>query len=363
MRLAWIMGVLAMATILHGCSPTPRAERLPPADQAPYALLPAAQLAAEQPRIDAFWRDHGVAGAFQGEAGVTIRFMRFRQPQPGPAVVIASGRTEFTDKYRELAFDFWRQGYSVYLHDHRGQGRSGRLLADKPQLGHVERFDDYVQDLHRFVQTEVEVAGHTVKFVVAHSMGGGIATRYLQQHPGVFRAAALSSPMHAPNLAPLGRLGCPWMWATAFVCRTCYAPLFIGGPYKKPEMEGNIYTTSPERFAAWQKSVEGLQDQQRLGSASRHWVAQACEAADAMLADVGKIKVPVMVLQSIHDKAVAPTAQDAFCAAMAQAGNPCKPQGRPVPYEAGHELFIERDDVRNDVVARMLAFFAPLHGV
>jgi len=37
-------------------------------------------------------------------------------------------------------------GFDVLIIDHRGQGRSGRLLAD-PHLGHVNRFNDYVDDL------------------------------------------------------------------------------------------------------------------------------------------------------------------------------------------------------------------------
>ena len=357
MRATWMAVGLALA--LQACAlPDPRAERPPEIDRTRHGLLAAAQLAAQQPRIEAFWREHGVPGSFRGVDQLTIQYLRFRQPQPGPAVVIASGRTEFTDKYQELVYDFWRHGYSVYLHDHRGQGRSDRLLADKPQLGHVERFDDYVQDLHTLVQRET--TGHAVRFLVGHSMGGGIATRYLEQHPGVFRAAALSSPMHAPNPGPLGSLGCPWMKAFEFVCPTCYAPLFLGGPYQAPQMHGNPYTTSNERFAAWQRAVERLEPRQRLGSASRHWVAQACRAGEAMLADVPRIEVPVMVFQSTTDQAVAASAQDAFCVAMRDAGNACRPHGWPVPDTAGHELFIERDEVRNDVVARMLDFFGAL---
>lgn len=46
-------------------------------------------------------------------------------------------------------------GFDVLIIDHRGQGRSGRLLAD-PHLGHVNRFNDYVDDLAAFWQQEVQ---------------------------------------------------------------------------------------------------------------------------------------------------------------------------------------------------------------
>ncbi|HEV8689846.1 MAG TPA: alpha/beta fold hydrolase, partial [Ideonella sp.] len=115
--------------------------------------------------------------------------------------MISNGRTETYLKYKELAFDLARARYSVYIHDHRGQGMSPRLFtdADAHDKGHVERFDDYVEDLHAFVGQVVRPEQPGRLFLLAHSMGGGIAARYLQKYPDTFTAAALSSPMLEPN--------------------------------------------------------------------------------------------------------------------------------------------------------------------
>ena len=64
-------------------------------------------------------------------------------------------------------------------HHHRGQGRSGRLLAD-PHLGHVNRFNDYVDDLAAFWQQEVQPGPWRKRYILAHSMGGAISTLFLQ---------------------------------------------------------------------------------------------------------------------------------------------------------------------------------------
>lgn len=65
----------------------------------------------------------------------------------------------------------------VMIIDHRGQGRSGRLLSDTHR-GHVVNFSDYVDDLAALWQQQV-VPGHWRKrFILAHSMGGAIATLF-----------------------------------------------------------------------------------------------------------------------------------------------------------------------------------------
>ncbi len=96
-----------------------------------------------QQTLPDFWRQHAVEGEFKGKDGVTIRYAALRQAKVERAILIVNGRVESYLKYQELAWDLWRQGYSLYLIDHRGQGMSGRMLND-PQKGYVDQFDDYV---------------------------------------------------------------------------------------------------------------------------------------------------------------------------------------------------------------------------
>ncbi len=51
-------------------------------------------------------------------------------------VVISIGRIKSCVKYPEVADDLFQCGYDVMIIDHRGQGLSGRLLADS-HWGHV----------------------------------------------------------------------------------------------------------------------------------------------------------------------------------------------------------------------------------
>lgn len=84
-----------------------------------------------------FWRQRDEA-EFTGVDDIPVRFVRFRAQHHDRVVVICPGRIESYVKYAELAYDLFHLGFDVLIIDHRGQGRSGRLLAD-PHLGQIGR--------------------------------------------------------------------------------------------------------------------------------------------------------------------------------------------------------------------------------
>ena len=86
--------------------------------------------------IENFYKS-GKEGYFTGKANIQIYYKIFRQADlENPAILISSGRTEAAIKYKELIFDLYSNGYSVYIQDHRGQGMSGRMTED-PDMEHA----------------------------------------------------------------------------------------------------------------------------------------------------------------------------------------------------------------------------------
>lgn len=301
-----------------------------------------------------FWRQHAVEGEFKGKDGVIIRYAALRQEKVDRAILIVNGRVESYLKYQELAWDLWRQGYSLYLIDHRGQGMSGRMLDD-PQKGYVDQFDDYVVDLKQFHDQIIMADQPTKLFLLAHSMGGAISARYLERWPEDIKAAVLSSPMLGINLGGLPKWLAKGLAATlgtvgGWIGEPPYGP--GQGPYQDDGFADNGLTHSHSRYQAFRQLYEQY-PQIKLGGATAHWIYQGITGADAAIAEAGAIKTPLLVLQAGDDKIVDNAAQDRFCTlAKCEGGKPLRIEG------AWHELLMETDDKRQPALTAMAEFFA-----
>ncbi|MFM5360113.1 alpha/beta fold hydrolase [Aeromonas veronii] len=307
-----------------------------------------------QQTLPDFWRQHAVEGEFKGKDGVTIRYAALRQAKVDRAILIVNGRVESYLKYQELAWDLWRQGYSLYLIDHRGQGMSGRMLND-PQKGYVEQFDDYVVDLKQF-HDQIIMADQPAKlFLLAHSMGGAISARYLERWPDDIKAAVLSSPMLGINLGGLPKWLAKGLASTIGTVGGWFGEPPYGpgqGTYQDHGFADNELTHSQSRYQAFRQIYE-QHPQIKLGGATAHWIYQGITGADATIADAGAIKTPLLVLQAGNDSVVDNAAQDRFCTiAKCEGGKPLRIEG------AWHELFIESDDKRQPALTAMVDFFA-----
>lgn len=143
--------------------------------------------------------DCRVSGYFTGFGNIRIFYEYFLAEKSRGSVVMLHGMSEFTRKHYELAYYLLQQGYSVFLYDQRGHGRSERL-TDQLDLIHVDRFFDFVEDLQLFLQNIVLPVAARPLHLYGHSMGGAVAIEYLAAHPDIFQKAILSSPLFEPQV-------------------------------------------------------------------------------------------------------------------------------------------------------------------
>jgi len=323
--------------------------------------------------IAAFWQQ-GNFSHFSGVNDVRINYAVFNhnaaniKSDNNPSkkcLVISSGRSEGYLKYKELSFDLFNLGFNVFLIDHRGQGLSEREL-ENPHKGYVENFQYYVDDLAMFIESIVSphctVDGNIFKpYLLAHSMGGAIAARYLQDYPNNIQAAVLSSPMLGFNSG-----GIPDIVAKPLIKTTAQlnqwfdeTPWYFFGQedYVQNDFVGNPLMHCElrhQQFSQLYHKTPAIQ----LGGITVKWLTESIAALEKIFTNINKIITPTLVIQAGADKIVNNQAQDDFCQQLHQLHPQSCPNGIPlVVKDAYHELFFESDIYRQQALTAVEEWF------
>ena len=287
-------------------------------------------------------------GTFRGCDGNPLCYHVFRAENPVGNLVLLHGFTESTEKYEELSWYFLRSGLSVYLYDQRGHAKSYRAVEDKT-LTHVERFEEYVRDVDCFLQQVVP--SDLPLYLFSHSMGGGVAALYLEEHPDVFQKAVLSSPMIAPSTgsypAFVGRAICRLM----ILFGQAKKRIFLSSEYPGQESFADSCGNSEVRFARYEAFRRTHPDYQNFSPTYR-WTLESLKVRKKILKK-GRpegIRTEVLLLSAGLDNMVRNDAQEAFAARVPA----CRLQ--PFP-DAKHEIFVSTDDIMESFVPAVLSFF------
>lgn len=297
-------------------------------------------------------------GYITGQSGLSLYWSAFTRPEHTKAVVLVNGRVETLEKYLEVIFDLVNQGYDVYSYDHRGQGYSDRLVMQPQDIGHVVDFADYVADLHIFIHQVVDKQRYSSRYLLAHSMGGAVATLYAQQHPDAFDAIAMTAPMYGINVKPLLKK------TGARLCRVLswfnhpagYAP--GQGPYQAKAFVDNPLTQSETRFLWFRRLFDDNRHLQ-IGGPSSRWIWQAMEASERCLTAAETVTTPLLLLQAGKDTIVCNDAIFTFYRRRQRSGQPIQFK---IIANARHELLFEQDKYRVPSVTEILDFFALYQG-
>ena len=248
-----------------------------------------------------------------GKGGLPLFCSVFRAEDPCGTVLVLHGFTENAYKYSELIYSLVMNRFSVVAYDQRGHGRSGRVegLSD-PSVTHVDRFEDYVEDLKIVCNTFLPELPKPW-LIFSHSMGGAVAALYLEQYPETFSAAAFCAPMIAPNTQ-----GIPSYVASA-MCRAACAlgrekhyPFFMK-PYSGPEDFETSCATDPARFA-WYDGVKASCMDFRNSVPTYRWTSESIAVTKKILAPGApeSITCPVLLSTADRDSSVLPEPQKQF---------------------------------------------------
>ena len=248
-----------------------------------------------------------------GFGDCSLYCVSYKADHPIANVLIVHGFTENAYKYAELIWSLLHLRFNVIAYDQRGHGRSSRSEGiPVPSVTHVDHFSDYVNDMKNVCDCFRQDS--TLPFLVfAHSMGGAVASLFLEQYPDYFTAAVLSSPMIAPYIGGVpGSLASALCFIAGILGKRKRNPFFMK-PYSGPENFEESCATDPDRFA-WYNEVKASRTEFQNSVPSYQWAYEALHVTKKILAPGApeKISCPVLLFSAETDTSVLSGPQKAF---------------------------------------------------
>ncbi|MDC0887159.1 alpha/beta hydrolase [Altererythrobacter sp.] len=276
------------------------------------------------------------------------------------SILFLPGRGDHYEKYLETLDQWHRAGWQVTAADWRGQAASGRLGADEV-TGHIDDFSTWVDDLAT-LWADWKATSPGPHILAAHSMGGHLSLRAVEERRVDPDAVVLSAPMlgfygrilpdsimhkAARLIAKLGDRRRPaWKWSEK--------------PGEMPAGRLKLLTHDDARYSDelwWREQRPELV----MGPGSWGWVERAYASMRAMFEPGGleAVQTPVLLVGTHNDKLV-------DMKAIVEASERL-PNGELLAFgkEAHHEILREADEVRNramDAIAGFLDRVAPRTG-
>jgi lysophospholipase len=303
-----------------------------------------------QSNIQPFWQQGVCLGDFVTHDQLTISYAFIIHPQSIGSIVISTGRIEAYLKYKEVIFDLYQNGYSVFIHDHRGQGLSARM-TENPHMGYVEDFSDYVTDLELFMQLVVLPNSKHNLSLLCHSMGSAIGALYCLSYPERFKKVIFLAPMFGikPALPT-------WLAAMLVKLHFSFGQLlgrqygyFMGQKdYVSHKFANNKLTQSEVRYTIFRQEYLDTPEVQ-LGGVTGHWLQAAAKAMDLIEQRAHELVLPVLAIQAGNDLVVDNVRQRRVVAKL-------KNYQLTVIDGAKHEVLMEQDHYRVPAMQAVLAF-------
>ncbi len=277
-------------------------------------------------------------GSFIGSENAKIYFEKYKVRNEKGRIVISHGFTEYIEKYRELIYYFTREGYSTFIMEHRGHGRSGCLGRNNTQIN-IEDFNYYVNDLKLFIDKEVLRNKNENLFLFSHSMGGAIGIMFLEKYPKYFSKAILSSPMLEISVGKV----------PAFLARSlAKIKILIGKgdefilgnmPYDSTYDFFLASTSNESRYTYYYREIIGNSKLQR-GGGSYRWLYESLKAIKniSKRKNISKINAEVILFQSGRDDLVGARGISKFI-------KKCDKAMLVKFNKAKHEIYLENNDI------------------
>ena len=291
--------------------------------------------------------DGGQAWWLTASDGVRLRLGFWPLAGARGTVLMFPGRTEYIEKYGQLARDFHAAGYAMSAMDWRGQGLADRALTPR-DIGHVGAFSEFQLDVIAMADALDEIGAPRPWHLLAHSMGGAIGLRALHQALDVERVV-FSAPMWRIALSWTNRIAANLLQYISQPLGLDHRFTPTTGPAQPGVFANNRLTTDRAQFEYMEHQVARYPEL-ALGGPSTRWMIEALrETSDLM--EMPAPARPALTFLGNGERIVS---KPAIRNRMAN-----WPGGQLVILDgAEHEVLMEAPAIRAKVMAATLEWFA-----
>ena len=227
--------------------------------------------------------------SFKGVGGLNI-FTRSWLPagQARGVVVLVHGFNSHSGYYSWVAGQLVANGLAAYALDLRGRGKS------EGERFYVEKFSDYVNDVHSFVKIAKSEQPNLPAFLLAHSAGGVVGCVYALEHQAELSGLICEDFAHevpAPDFA---------------------LAVFKGLSHIAPH--AHTLKLKNEDFSRDPKVVEAMNSDPLIANESQpvETMAEMVRADERLKKEFPLITLPVLILHGSADKVTKPSGSQHF---------------------------------------------------
>ncbi len=300
-------------------------------------------------QVEPYLEKKGKEAFFFASDGTKLHYEAYEKVLSRGSIVILHGLTESAEKFREVTYYFRKAGYSVFVPDLRGHGKSEHQSA-KAERVEIDSFDTYAEDLKQFIDRIVKPASGERKIhIYSHSLGSTVALLYLMKYPYTVGKAVLSSPMICGNMGmPVALAGTAARLLCLFGGKKISAPgRCVFNPNQTFEESD---AASSVRFSYYHEKRKNEPLYQTSGP-SFGWVRASLEARDKILSDEGirALKAKLLIFKPEEDKQLLGEYTERFAEKADVKIKEVK--------KSRHEIFMSGDDVLKWYYGEILEFF------
>ena len=263
-------------------------------------------------------------GKFKGADGIDLYYQAWTPDGPSRAnLIIVHGFGEHTGRWQNVLAYFPPRGYSMYIYDQRGHGRS------PGQRGYIDEWAQFRTDLGCFVDLVSQQAPDQPCFLYGMSMGGLVILDYCLHHPEGLAGAIVSAPA-------IGEIGLPP--AMFLLAR------LLDKVWPRFSMENPISADLISRDPAWVKFL--LSDPLSHGKGTPRLLIQIQKTKAWVKAHAAEWRLPLLVLHGTADAFASIEGSRQFVSSVN------RQEARLIEYQGGyHELHndIIKDQVFEDL--------------